>query len=340
MVLGGPSTRARRCDRVTARTRGTVHDRAVKSSGRREGYSGPAILYYYTDAAGLTGILNPSRWPDDVESPSGGAALLWATDIRYMNDSREMRHGAELLSDRLRAEARTGEDDMAKVFDLAAGQLDVGVFNTRAKHLRVFATCFCAKGDLLSQWRGYAGGLGGYAIGFRSDVLREQATALSTSSGLGRFGFSPAVVPVIYGKRAARPVLDSVVADLRRAWKSGWLTETNDGESLQLVSALVYGAVGRLKDKAFREEREFRLFTFLEQGQPVAVRPRGDKLLPYVEIGVNLPEDGVQARHPVAKVVVGPSPDQEGQVSVVRDLLQIGGFPDVDVRRSKVPYRG
>ena len=31
--------------------------------------------------------------------------------------------------------------------------------------LRLFVTCFCSNGDLLSQWRAYAGS-GGYAVGF------------------------------------------------------------------------------------------------------------------------------------------------------------------------------
>jgi hypothetical protein len=32
---------------------------------------------------------------------------------------------------------------------------------------RCLAACFCAKGDLLSQWRGYAGGTGGFALAAR-----------------------------------------------------------------------------------------------------------------------------------------------------------------------------
>jgi hypothetical protein len=42
-----------------------------------------------------------------------------------------------------------------------------------ARRLSVFVTCFCEKGDLLSQWRAYARGASGvgYALGFESKSL-------------------------------------------------------------------------------------------------------------------------------------------------------------------------
>jgi hypothetical protein len=131
--------------------------------------------------AGTTaGILKPPTWPEGVDKPCGGAAAqLWASDIRYMNDFHKLRRGAKLLRNYLRAEAHKNvEDETAPTFKTLANQLDVGIFETVARHLRVFATCFCADGDLLSQWRGYAGGVGGYAIGFRTEVLLSHARAL------------------------------------------------------------------------------------------------------------------------------------------------------------------
>ena len=41
--------------------------------------------------------------------------------------------------------------------------------------INIFAVCFCENGDLLSQWRGYAGGKYGYSIGFDSDALMQIA---------------------------------------------------------------------------------------------------------------------------------------------------------------------
>jgi hypothetical protein len=78
----------------------------------------------------------------------------------------------------------------------------------------------------------------------------------------------------------------------------------------------------------------------LENGQPVAVRARGASLVPYIHIDINLAdENGIQASKPISEVVVGPGVDQVGQVAVVHDLLQTGGYPDARVKRSKTPYR-
>src|SRR4051812_28618094 len=39
----------------------------------------PKVLYHYTDAAGLLGIVRDRK--------------IWLTDFRYMNDAMEFRHG-------------------------------------------------------------------------------------------------------------------------------------------------------------------------------------------------------------------------------------------------------
>jgi hypothetical protein len=80
----------------------------------------------------------------------------------------------------------------------------------------VLAACFCTNGDLLSQWRGYAGGVGGYAIGFPTDVLKDCATALLLRPPVaGQFAFPAELRPVIYGEADAAPVLDELVAGVR-----------------------------------------------------------------------------------------------------------------------------
>jgi len=156
----------------------------------------------------------------------------------------------------------------------------------------------------------------------------------------GQFAFPTELQPVIYGEADALPVLDELVAGLRTAWANGWLVATDGGASFDWVSGFVYGRLAQLKDDAFREEQEYRLLAFVEPGRPVSVRPRAAGLVPYVEFGINLPENGVQAPAAVAEIVVGPGSDQEGQVAAVRTLLQSTGFSDAEVRRSKAPYRG
>lgn len=145
----------------------------------------PESLYFYTDAFGLQGILSPASWPIRWQVPAdqatryrnpddyhfGRAALLMSSDVRYMNDTSELRFGAEIVRDRLEAACTNTalDSDLRSAFGQSAA-----TFHANSLHKwpwQCFASCFCVDGDLLSQWRGYAGGTGGFAIGFSTDGL-------------------------------------------------------------------------------------------------------------------------------------------------------------------------
>jgi hypothetical protein len=119
----------------------------------------PPVLYHYTGVKGLVGIVKSNR--------------LWASDVLFMNDSTEVRYGRDLIISEAKAAA-----------DRTASPVAQAVFKTVDKILykvddlveTFFAACFCEDGDLLSQWRGYAGRRGGYALGFRSDELGPRRT--------------------------------------------------------------------------------------------------------------------------------------------------------------------
>jgi hypothetical protein len=78
----------------------------------------PTELYHYTDARGLLGILNPSpsSWPKGTPIPwlankememdqekLKAAVQFLASDVRFMNDTEELKFGTSLLRERLAA---------------------------------------------------------------------------------------------------------------------------------------------------------------------------------------------------------------------------------------------
>lgn len=72
----------------------------------------PDVLYHYTDAGGLLGILSASSWPVSYQNDAdvyGSAAKMWASDARYMNDQHELRFGAQRFCHALRAAASDGD---------------------------------------------------------------------------------------------------------------------------------------------------------------------------------------------------------------------------------------
>ena len=54
-----------------------------KLTGQLFGDTPKGLLYHYTTLTGLLGIV--------------GSKKLWASDIRYMNDSAELKHSADLI---------------------------------------------------------------------------------------------------------------------------------------------------------------------------------------------------------------------------------------------------
>lgn len=176
----------------------------------------PSTLYHYTDAQGLIGILGSLSWSvngfvDPTETFKVAAKLL-ASDVRYKNDREELMFGARVLWQRLHDAFGNGQvhGELRKALPRLAVELDPDrLWQWR---WRCFAACFCEEGDLLSQWRGYAGGVGGFAIGFNSEALMANSYS---------FVFDPLMqqdVPartklrqVVYGVDSANEAADAAV---------------------------------------------------------------------------------------------------------------------------------
>lgn len=307
----------------------------------------PSVLYHYTSAAGLQGILSPS-WPSDLFVPptGGGSALLHATDVRYMNDSVELRFGADLMINRLHADAAKHDDDFTEVLNRLAEQLEPDLFGQATQHLRAFAACFCDNGDLLSQWRGYSGGVGGFAIGFPTEVLANHALSIIGRPFGGPDSFKLEIQPVIYGTAAATAAIDQHLFDLRQ---NRAVVVMRDGKpAFEWLLGDVYRLLARIKHGAFSEEREWRLIQLVNQQEymhHIPVRARAAGLVPYIHFGLNLPvhngDDYVRPMQAaIESVIVGPGSDQQAQAWAVGDLLRSAGYSQLDISLSRAPYRG
>jgi hypothetical protein len=118
-----------------------------------EGCPSPDVIYHYTDAAGLFGIL------------TGGQLRL--TDIFGLNDPSELRHGIQLGISAL-SDAAQNAHPAAKVFARIFQEIMSGNVQAIA---HFFVGCFSENGDELGQWRAYGDDGRGFAIGFKGQVL-------------------------------------------------------------------------------------------------------------------------------------------------------------------------
>lgn len=270
---------------------------------------GPELLWHYTDAQGLLSI---------VES-----GVLWATNTRYLNDATELLHGLDVARERLLAYAgKAGLKAGTVQFVRGVGdpdQADVTGFLRR--HLDVYVTCFCEDGDLLSQWRAYAGrdSAGGYALGVGT---RPPLQGWVQEAGKGhRYRLRR----VLYNQDEQEAAVDSLLSHLVPILDAApEESDRWDAVASSLAEGLVDFAVC-CKHPAFAEEREWRIVYDRSSDQtPLDLHHRSGRglLVPYVELELPAPVGLLAGHLPLKAINCGPGPEPALKQEGVRRLLE------------------
>jgi hypothetical protein len=217
------------------------------------------------------------------------------------------RHAREVLS-----EALSGRPDEFKNRILA---------ETLTPGIRVYAACFCEKGDLLSQWRGYTDTADGYAIGVPIGALD-----VGIPDRIATKAF--------YDRKEQVDFLHAAIRDydlLRSPLRAR--PELTDLHSSLIICLLI--AMLHFKDEAFREELEWRVITWAEPGNMLQARkpkyrPVRGNVVPYLELTFK----------PAAITTVILAPRcRDSNVTHVEQLLRDCHNTKADVRKSKI-HRG
>ncbi|MDV6265071.1 DUF2971 domain-containing protein [Rhodococcus globerulus] len=314
--------------------------------------SDPDTLYHYTDANSLMSILRTQT--------------LWATDAIYLNDSREIRYGIKKFKKVLLSyqpvDELNGMDSTAVGKALAQiNSIESSLHDGNAR--RVYVTCFSAKSDSLSQWRGYGSSGGGFAIGFDRNLLGDlsykiesendplkilhlpiSAEAEATDSHIvdpfdidifnsksiiGR-QTTAAAFPVGYGSKKAKLICDELVESIvEQEANASYM-----GQWPQLfTSSIALWKMCLVKHKAFEDEREWRLVMadFVQKPIPEFRSSATLGVVPYIVL--NLPKKAIKS------IVVGPGRHAKLRAESVKQLLTQLGISDVEVINSEVPFR-
>lgn len=292
----------------------------------------PGPLWHYTDSAGTLGILRSST--------------LWATHALYMNDASELRYALPML----RAAIDAVEHDHAaeRHVEHVMSALRMMLAGDDADP-EVYVVCFCENGDLLSQWREYGRGGGGYAIGFDGRAL---AGDVVTTAGL-------TLTKVIYDVERQRDLARKVVGHTAAVYLRHVKAHPEDaggGDATGVIMRSFNHAAQtfsyRVKDPAFAEENEWRLIYNRKPYVPSAQTTRHFRagargIVPYVEIPTRPATEmagpvrldlGV-SRLPVTDVLVGPTTHPEIAEQALRYLLSDLDRSEVQVGRSTIPLR-
>jgi hypothetical protein len=297
------------------------------------------VLWHYTSGDGLIGIIKSGK--------------LWLTQISCVNDATELRYSQSLLlqaiqrsqAQFLSIEARwerqeTGqlqdEDDIIALFNKAIAGLSADAAPTS----EWFVGCLSSKDDDLSQWRAYAGGEGGYAIGFDTATMllsltqdQNYLTAVCYDEHVhNEIAQSVADATVVFYKKglAARPSVN------RQEWTAEFLTEWS--------RAITYIAPA-IKHPTFEAEQEWRILRQLRETDvpDLCFRQRQSMLARHLPVPMHIPGAPSNNRLlPIAGVRIGPSRHKQISKISVADLLRGMKYPESvynNVLVSKVPFQ-
>lgn len=272
---------------------------------------GPDVIYHYTDANGLIGILRSST--------------IRASEALFLNDSSEIRYSLGRVLDRIdkaidREVNRKGSPNVETLEIMKYFLRELNDLSGQDCLPPVYVSCFCGDGDLLSQWRGYGGGQG-FAIGFNKEKLARSASFCAASEGVK-------LVRVTYGSSSDGTINDTINVD--REFAGGFSGEPARDHIMRNVLPLL----AQIKDPSFQEEDEYRLVLIpymAPDGELMQFRPSKFSLVPFIEMAFSL--DCVE------RVVVGPGVHYDVNRLAVWRVLQSVNRGDVEIIRSASPYR-
>jgi hypothetical protein len=275
-------------------------------------------VWHYTNGQSLLGIIESKR--------------LYATQVSCLNGSTEVRYGSKLLRNALEGlVAKHSGDRVAEQFLTHAvtyfaedpdlpGNVSLGFF----------VSCFSQLEDDLSQWRAYAGGENGYALGFRVRDL------LATG---GNHGF----VCVSYDVNMHKSLAEQVAQATVDFYKDGLAADpSRTGEDwtkefLQHWDTAVTFLAPLVKDPGFASEKEFRIIHPYVEGElkELKIAQKATLMASHLPLRIG----NVDGHMPISAVKIGPCRHKGVTLVSVNAALQKEGFTGVRVDVSRIPFQ-
>lgn len=282
----------------------------------------PELLFHYTTAAGMRGILDSSR--------------LWATNYRFLNDASEVAHGATLFESLIQERLTKPQSDVVSEFL----ERVLGTANGFDGMHDCYITCFCERDDLLHQWLTYAGSGGGYALGLKTSEIGRRWGQLERAQ---EFVLRRVVYDLDQQRKLLTEVIDGTVDAIAAATEGVSVADSVNviARCCQFVRTQVADYLLSFKHPAFAIEQEWRLchVVSLDEEDHVLFRDGQYGLTPYVCLEVS-PMAGVHHnRLPLVRITHGPVPNPENMRFALEKLLRSKEYAFVEIAGSTLPVR-
>ena len=273
------------------------------------------VLYHYTTFTGLLGIVK--------------SRALWASDIRYMNDSAELRHTADLIHTEVQERLDSGHPNpnlLVQFVDWVSHRITSG-------HM-LFGASFRSQGNLLSQWRGYSLPGKGVSLGFCPEYILRCAKRQQFMIG-----------KCIYEPARQRTVIRQVVDAVETLAKDPAGEKTAAERSVRYREAFATMETGLLriaailKHPSFREEKEWRIVSPVIKNDaeaPILFREGRAMLVPYIEFDIGLGDAPLGLDH----LYLGPTANSNISMNSLKMFLgQNGIIPKRGIDYCEIPFR-
>lgn len=242
-------------------------------------------LYHYTGIGSLLGISKTKS--------------LWASNVYYLNDSKEIIQACDVMDDVLKPMLIFGGNEPNKIF---LAQFKEWAESFRRETYNLFVFSLSEEPSLLSQWRSYTPHGKGVSIGLSPETLNRLVQYCDVK-----------LAKCIYARHEQENVLSELIQmllttfqqkvheiDVTKAHPTQCyhpFLETFRGDVLQVLSMI--------KHEAFKEEQEWRLISnyYPNYTLPaVKFREGASMLVPYIELPLGENKPYFQG------VLLGPSP--------------------------------
>lgn len=202
-------------------------------------------------------------------------------------------------------------------------------------YFRPHIACFSKKGDLLSQWRGYANDGKGISIGFNREYF-ESIKMLDNKE----FEIYDLVYRFKEQDKLLRKLFSKIGMDNLKQLEEYYINKGSNKyfQEIEFVGILLkYGLT--FKNESFSEEKEVRLIHGFDKiaAEPdmFEYRVTQDDLISFVEIPLDIKND----YPPIREIILGP--DCKVYPKTLRLFLEQNMYTGpIEIKRSKSSYRG
>jgi hypothetical protein len=270
---------------------------------------------------------------------------LWLTSLSLSNDSLEGRWINRLIN------------EMCVEKDLSLRDIE----NIERQFLNIASAfdglgmCFSEEPDMLSQWRGYADDACGVCIGFSTDSIEKLSDERFQAFKDNSEGTLIRLLNVEYDHETQKDAIEHIVGKIVELAKDGafrplarsliFTDEENEKRKRDLDQKNkdafdsffeLFPYLYKYKNPAFREEKEWRMFSFLykkEVSKSIDFFASGAKLKPFHKARFECTREQPM----IKEVILGPR--NQTPEWVIRMFLDKNLFEHTEILFSKASYR-